>query len=312
MVFGAKNRQALEREDYEERRRKWRRSGFFRGIGFVVLLLIGLIALGVWFSDRPRFGPHIALVDVQGVIYDDPFLDAKLAEVGENENAKALILRINSPGGTTVGSEALHSRIRKIAAQKPVVAVMGEIAASGGYIAAIGADHIIARGNTITGSIGVIMEYPQIGELLDRLGVDIETVRSSDLKGGPSIYRAPSAKERALEEAMIEDSYQWFRALVADRRGLQDAALDAVADGRVFTGRQALEAGLIDAIGGYDDALAWLDSRDSVEPDLPVDRYIPKDGDTGFLGSMGKFLTQRLGLAGISRATGPRLYSLAK
>lgn len=311
-MFGAKNRQALEREDYEERRRKWRRSGFLRGVGFVFLLIAVLIGLGVWLSDGPRFGPHIALVDIKGVIVDDPILDQKLAEIEENESAKALILRVNSPGGTTVGSETLYERVRDISEKKPVVVTMGEVAASGGYITAIAADHIIARGNTITGSIGVILEYPQIGELLEKIGVEIETVKSDALKGGPSIYRDPTPEELELEQALIEDSYVWFRSLVAERRGLSGSALDAVADGRVFTGRQALAAGLIDAIGGYDDALDWLDSHDSVTEDLPVDLYVPDYPEEGILGQVRTFLVKNVGLTGLSRSSGPRLYSLVR
>ncbi|MEM7438313.1 MAG: signal peptide peptidase SppA [Pseudomonadota bacterium] len=311
-MLGSKNRKALETEDYEERRRKWRRSGFWRGIGFVFLLFALLIALVFVFGDRPRFGPHLAQIDIEGVIVDDPILDAKLAEIQDNDDVKGVILRINSPGGTTVGSEALYERVRAISEKKPVVVTMGEVAASGGYITAIAADHIIARGNTITGSIGVILEYPQIGELLEKIGVEIETVKSDSLKGGPSIYRSPSPEELELEKALIEDSYQWFRGLVADRRGLTDEALNAVADGRVFTGRQALEVGLIDALGGYDDALDWLDSHDSVSADLPVDRYAPDYPEDGILGQVGNFLTKNIGLTGLSRASGPRLYSLTR
>lgn len=311
-MFGAPTRQELEREDYEERRRKWRRSGFWRGVIFVILLLGGLAGLGAWLSDGPRRSDHVALVDITGVIYNDPLLMAEFGKVADAEAARALILRIDSPGGTTVGSEALFAAIRRVADEKPVVAILGEAAASGGYIAAIGADHIIARGNTITGSIGVIMEYPQISELLDRIGVEIETIRSSDLKGGPSIYRAPSPEQEAAERALIEDSYQWFRGLVAERRGLSDDMLDRVADGRVFTGRQALERGLVDAIGGYQEALDWLDAHESVPADLPVDRYEPDREDPGFLGPLGGFLAQRLGWTGISRLSGPRLYSIAR
>lgn len=311
-MFSAKNRQSLEREDYEERRRKWRRSGFWRGIGLVVLLIVLAATAALWFGDRPRFGPHVALVEIAGVIVDDPVLDAKLAEIEDNPEVEALILRINSPGGTTVGSEVLYERVRRIAGEKPVVVTMGEVAASGGYITAIAADHIIARGNTITGSIGVILEYPQIGALLEKLGIEIETVKSAELKGGPSMFRAPTPEQLALEQLLIEDSYQWFRALVAERRGLSGPDLEAVADGRVFTGRQALAAGLIDAIGGYDEAIDWLDSHDSVTPGLPVDLYLPDYQDRGFLGSAANFLAQNTGLSEISRFAGPRLTSLLR
>jgi len=302
----------MDREDYDVRRRRWLRAGFWRGIGLVFLIFALLIGLGFAFGDRPRSGPHIAMIDIQGVIYDDPILDKKLAEIEVSEAAQALILRINSPGGTTAGSEALYERLRTISERKPIVVTMGEVAASGGYITAIAADHIIARGNTITGSIGVILEYAHFEEFLDRIGVEIETVKSDSLKGGPSPFRPPTPEQRALEKSMIEDTYRWFRDLVGARRGLSGAALDAVADGRVFTGRQALEAGLIDAIGGYDDALLWLAAHDSVAPDLPVDLYMPDYPEDSFLGTIGRFLSTGVGLTGLSYASGPRLYSLAR
>ena len=167
---------------------------------------------------------------------------------------RALVLRINSPGGTTAGSEALYAAIRRVAAEKPVVAVLGEVAASGGYVAALAADRIVGRGNTLTGSIGVIMEYPDLTEVMERLGIGIETVRSSELKAEPSPFRPTNPAARARDEALVADSYRWFRGLVGERRGLQGNALDAAANGGVFTGRLALESGLIDAIGGEAEA----------------------------------------------------------
>jgi protease-4 len=303
---------SFERDFYEERRRKWRRSAFWRGVlaTLVVLLLIALI--GAWFSGGPRLGGHIAHVKITGVIYDDPILDATLLEVESNDNAKALILTINSPGGTTVGSEAIYERLRKIAKKKPAVSVMGEVAASGGYIAALGTDYVIARGNTITGSIGVIMEYPDVTDLLTKLGISMQTIRSSPLKAEPSPYRKASPAAIAAEQMLIDESYVWFRGLVELRRKLSGTALDEVADGRVFTGRVALQLGLIDAIGGFDAATEYLDSLDSLESGLPVDSYVLDYDEGGFFGPMGKILAKNGGLERISGQTGPRLYSIAK
>jgi protease-4 len=238
-------------------------------------------------------------------------LDATLKEVEENHKAKALILTISSPGGTTVGSEAVFERLRKISNKKPVVSVLGEVAASGGYIAAIGADHIIARGNTITGSIGVIMEYPDLTELLTKIGITVQTIRSSEIKGGPSPFRKSTPEARAAEKVLIDESHQWFRGLVEDRRGLNGSKLDTVADGRVFTGRLALDLGLIDAFGGFDEAIEYLDSLDSIEAKLPVDTYALKYENVGLFGIVGKFLLRNGNLGRISGKSGPRLYSIA-
>ncbi|MDG1011039.1 MAG: signal peptide peptidase SppA [Amylibacter sp.] len=302
----------LTRDFYEERRHKWRRSAFWRGVLITLSVFVLLGVLVVILGGGPRFADHIAHVVLKGVIYNDPVLDATLKDVEENEKAKALILTISSPGGTTVGSEAVFERLRKISDKKPVVSVLGEVAASGGYIAAIGADHIIARGNTITGSIGVIMEYPDLTDLLTKVGITMQTIRSSEIKGGPSPFRKSTPEARAAEKVLIDESHQWFRGLVEDRRGLNGSKLDTVADGRVFTGRLALDLGLIDAIGGFDEAIEYLDSLDSIETKLPVDTYALEYENAGLFGIVGKFLLRNGNLGRISGKSGPRLYSIAK
>jgi len=302
----------LTRDFYEERRHKWRRSAFWRGVLITLCVFVLLGVLVVILGGGPRFADHIAHVVLKGVIYNDPVLDATLKDVEENDKAKALILTISSPGGTTVGSEAVFERLRKISDKKPVVSVLGEVAASGGYIAAIGADHIIARGNTITGSIGVIMEYPDLTDLLTKVGITMQTIRSSEIKGGPSPFRKSTPEARAAEKVLIDESHQWFRGLVEDRRGLNGSKLDTVADGRVFTGRLALDLGLIDAIGGFDEAIEYLDSLDSIEAKLPVDTYALEYENVGLFGIVGKFLLRNGNLGRISGKSGPRLYSIAK
>ena len=301
----------LTRDFYEERRHKWRRSAFWRGVLITLSVFVLLGVLVVILGGGPRFADHIAHVVLKGVIYNDPVLDATLKDVEENDKAKALILTISSPGGTTVGSEAVFERLRKISNKKPVVSVLGEVAASGGYIAAIGADHIIARGNTITGSIGVIMEYPDLTDLLTKVGITMQTIRSSEIKGGPSPFRKSTPEARAAEKVLIDESHQWFRGLVEDRRGLNGSKLDTVADGRVFTGRLALDLGLIDAIGGFDEAIEYLDSLDSIEAKLPVDTYALEYENVGLFGIVGKFLLRNGNLGRISGKSGPRLYSIA-
>ena len=300
---------ALERDFYEERRRKWRRSAFWRG--FLVAAVLGLIAAAVVFGgDLGAARDQIARFELSGVIVDDPARDELLADIAEDENVRAVILRVNSPGGTTAGSEALFASVRALAAEKPVVAVLGEVAASGGYIAAIAADHVIGRGNTLTGSIGVILEYPDFTDVMARIGVGLETVRSSTLKGEPSPFRPGNPAAREVEAELVADSYAWFRGLVADRRALSGPALDAVANGQVFTGRLALEKQLIDAIGGEPEAIDWLESRQPGLKGLPVlDREV--ESDAGLIGSiLGKVAASGGILREISALTGPKLYSL--
>lgn len=302
---------SFERDFYEERRRKWRRSAFWRGF-FVATVLAIVLAFVLTSGGLIPTGQHIARFSVTGVIYDDPARDALLADLASNEDARALIVRINSPGGTTTGSEALFASIRKIAEIKPVVAVMGEVAASGGYIAALGTDHIVARGNTLTGSIGVIMEYPDLTGLMERLGVSLETIRSSDLKAEPSPFRATSPAARAVDKALVAESFEWFRGLVGERRNLSGNALDAVANGQVFTGRMALENGLIDRIGGQDAAISYLESVDSSLAQLPVEQWTIDEDDNSFVSILGKISVPDRLLTQITGKSGPRLYSIAR
>jgi protease IV len=302
---------ALTRDFYEERRRRWRRSAFWRG--FLVAALIAAVVLGIGLSDTlAARGDHIARFEVSGVITDDPDREALLAELAARGNARALVLRVNSPGGTTVGSEALFEAIRDVAAEKPVVAVMGEVAASGGYLAALAADHIIGRGNSLTGSIGVIVEYPDLTELLDRLGVAVETVRSSELKAEPAPWRPTNPAARAAEERMVAESFAWFRGLVGQRRGLSGEALARVATGGVFTGRTALENGLIDAIGGEAEALAWLESQDAGLGPLPVRDWAVPEDEPALSRMLGRILPSGGIFGGISGRASPKLYSLVR
>lgn len=300
---------AIERDFYEERRRKWRRSAFWKGF-----LIAGLLALliGIVLGSGPLMATrdHVARVDLSGIIVDDEDRNRMLDDLADAEHARAVILRINSPGGTTVGSEAIYEAVRRIAETRPVVAVMGEVAASGGYIAGIAADHIVARGNTITGSIGVIMEYPDFTEVMDRFGIGLETVRSSPLKAEPSPFRETNPVARARDEAMVAESYDWFRDLVGDRRGLTGNALDAVANGGVFSGRMALERGLVDEIGGEAEAVAWLESREAGLGDLLI-RDWEIERETSALGSLVGALGANSGiLEEISRLRGGKLYSI--
>jgi protease IV len=300
---------AIERDFYEERRRKWRRSAFWRGF-----IIAAILALVIGFVTRPdrlgAGGGHVARYSVLGIISDDILRDEMLAEMAESDDVRAVVVRINSPGGTTAGSEALFASLRRIAGEKPVVAVLGEVAASGGYVAAIAADHIIGRGNTLTGSIGVIMEYPDLTGVMDRLGVELQTVRSSPLKAEPSPFRETNPAARARTEAMIAESYDWFRGLVGERRNLDGNELAEVANGGVFTGRMALERGLIDAIGGEAEAVAWLESRDAALAELPV-RDWEVEYDRPILGRVFGEIGSTSGILGeISLLRGPKLYSI--
>lgn len=242
----------------------WRIAAIVAAVSALALLIANGMGGGF------KHGAHVAELEIFGLIVDDKERDQAIRDLVENDAAKALIVTIDSPGGTTSGSEGLYLALRHVSASKPVVAVMGAIAASGGYITAIGADHIIARGNTITGSIGVLFQNIEASALLEKVGVDVELITSGPLKGKPSPFAPLDAQGRAALMELTQDAYKWFLDLVIERRKIEPQRARALSDGRVYSGRMALEAKLIDQIGGIDEAREWLEKEKGIEEDLPL------------------------------------------
>ena len=286
-----------EAELIVDRRRMKRRLIFWR-VAAVVLAIAALAAL-VWTpSNLKTFENHIARIHVNGLITgDQPTMDM-LDDIEKSDKVKGLIVRIDSPGGTTAGSEAIYESLRKIAKDRPVVAVMDTVAASGGYITAIAADHIVARGNTITGSIGVIFSFPEVSKLLDTIGVKMEEIKSGDLKAEPSPYKPVSDKARAVSQEMVQDGFEWFIKLVSERRSIPLDQVRALADGRVYTGRQAITNKLIDELGGEEMAVEWLETEKKVDKDLKIVDWAPRNpaDPTGLGFSAADQVLQLLGL----------------
>lgn len=275
---------SLQADLLVDRRRMRRKLVFWRVLAIGVAL-VAVVALGfVLMRQGPQArGQHIARVTIEGLITGRQETLDMLRNI-EKSNASALVIRINSGGGTTAGSEALYNEVRRIAARKPVVAVVDGIGASGAYMTALGAERIIANGSAVVGSIGVIAQYPNVSKLLDTLGVKVEAVRSSPLKAQPSGVEPTTPEARAALEATVLESYQWFRQLVSDRRQLTGDGLAKVTDGRVFTGRQALALKMIDQIGNERDAIAWLEQEKGIAKDLPVREYKPRSQQRGIPG----------------------------
>jgi protease-4 len=263
-------------------RRKLRRSLSLWRVIAVAAVTAAVLALGLAGSeplfDLARSSDHIARIRIAGLITGDEDTLKLIDKVRDAKRVRAVIIRINSPGGTTAGSEALYERLRSLAEKKPVTAVMDTVAASGGYIAALAADHIVARGNTITGSIGVIFQWAEVSKLLETLGIRMEEIKSGELKAEPNMFRPLSEKVRQVTEAMVQDSFRWFTGLVGERRNLASETVIGLSDGRVFTGRQALEARLVDEIGGEKQAVAWLAADRKIDAKLKViDWEVSKD-----------------------------------
>ena len=271
-----------------DRRRIRRKLTFWRVLaGVVAVLAVVALFAKAGAGGVPGFAarvtPHLARVRISGLITGDDATLRLLHDVETADSAKALILQIESPGGTTVGSERVFDAIRKVAAKKPVVATVDTLPPSGAYIAAIGADNFVAYGNSLVGSIGVLFQFPNVSGLLDKVGVKVEEVKSAPLKAAPNGLEPTSDAARAALASLVSDSFDWFKGLVKDRRRMTDAELAAVDDGRVFTGRQGLPLKLVDERGSEEDAGRWLEKDRDVAKNLPVRDYKP-DGRTGFFG----------------------------
>ena len=255
-----------------DRIRLKRRLRIWQTIGVIAVAGV-LITLGARF-DVFGGGDRIARLWVDGVIRDDVLRDEMIVELAKDDGVKAVIVRINSPGGSVVGGEALYRNLRLLASKKPVVAVMGEVAASAGYMTALGADYIVAREGTITGSIGVLMQSANVTGLMDKIGVKPVVIKSSPLKAAPNPMEDMTPEVRQATESVIMDMYQMFLGMVADRRliGIDEAR--TLADGRIFTGRQAKEAKLVDTLGGESAALRWLNEEKKIPQGLDVEDAI--------------------------------------
>jgi protease IV len=288
----------LNHINLKKSRGRWR----WVAIAALIALVIGIFVGGDY--EQP-LAAHVARLEVSGLITGDDKQLKLIREMRDEEAVKALIVRIDSPGGTTVGSEALYDELRKFGAKKPVVAVMDSVAASGGYITALAADRVYARGNTITGSIGVIFTYPDVSQLLATVGVKMEEVKSGELKAEPSGYKPTPEKARVVMQEMVADGFGWFKGLVVERRKLDSATVDRLADGRIYSGRQALKEKLIDEIGTEVEARAWLAKEKSIDAKLEtILREPPREkGEAQFYIPVGKAaiesVLEGLGLEGL-------------
>ncbi len=298
------NQSPLDADQIVDRRRMRRKLTFWRVVAVLaVVLAVSSIA---YLSQRGSLSGvtagSIARVKISGLIRGNQDRVEALDRLGRS-SARAVIVHVDSPGGTTAGAEQLHDALVQLKARKPVVVVVDGLAASGGYIAALASDHIIAQSSSLVGSIGVLVQYPNFTDLLKTVGVKVEDVKSSPLKAAPNGFEPTSPEARAALAAIVMDSYDWFRGLVRESRKLDGAALERVTDGRVFTGRQALELRLIDELGNEKTALAWLQREKGISATTPVRDYrlSPRLSDFSFLHLAAVSLLDTAGLTGLAR-----------
>jgi protease-4 len=299
---------SLDADLIVDRRRMRRKLTFWRviAIGVIVLAVAGVAALG---SNRAGFTgvrPYIARVAIEGLIRGDRDRVQAIDRLARSSLARAVIVHVDSPGGTTAGSEQLYDSLTRLRDKKPVVIVVDSLAASGAYITALAGDHIVAQQTSLVGSIGVLFQYPNFAELLDKIGVKVEGVKSSPLKASPNGFEPTSPEAKAALESIIKDSYAWFKGLVQDRRHLSDSELQTVSDGRVFTGHQAIGLKLVDELGDERAALAWLAKEKNVDAKLPVRDYELRGrfSDLPFLHASVVALLDATGLSALARRLG--------
>ena len=277
---------SLDADAIVDRRRMRRKLTFWR-VSALVIALLAVIGTAFVFVPGSRLmpqGAYIARIQVQGLIRGNQGRVEALARLGKSR-ARAVIVHIDSPGGTTAGSEQLYGALRELQSKKPMVVVVDGLAASGAYIAALSAEHILAQETSLVGSIGVLFQYPNFTDVLKTIGIKVEEVKSSPLKAAPNGFEPTSPEARAAIEAVVLDSYAWFKGLVKDRRKMDDPLLAQVSDGRVFTGRQAVGLKLVDGLGNEKAALDWLEKEKKVPANTPVRDYSlqPRFSELSFL-----------------------------
>ncbi|MGB1540252.1 MAG: signal peptide peptidase SppA [Rickettsiales bacterium] len=258
---------------------KWRLIAILVVVLSAILLLEGLSPI------TPR-GNYIARVTIEGIITDDLKRDELFGDLIEDDSVKAVILRVDSPGGTVVGGEQLYLNVKKLASKKPVVVTMRSMATSAAYMASLGADQIFAQRGTLTGSVGVLMQTAEITDMAEKLGIEPIVIKSGEHKAAPNPLEKLTVDQREVIKLVTNDFFRVFVGMVAENRDISQENIALLSDGRVFTGPQAKEIGLVDAIGGEEEAIQWLEENKGIESDINVEDRKPHYKKQGGFGSL--------------------------
>ncbi len=262
----------LTSDTFIERNLLKRQVAFWRlaAVGVMVFFLIVLVERNAKISQVTDSDGYVARVKIQGVVGENQKFYDLLDDIKEDDDIKAVLLHLDTPGGTAVGGEALYKKIKDINSVKPVVVSMRSVCASAGYMISLAADQVYAMSGTITGSIGVIFQTAEFSELASKVGVTPITVRSGPLKGTPSMAEPLQPHERAVLQDMIDEFHTVFVTMVSEGRNLDMQTVRNIADGRIYSAPKALELGLIDAIGGEDEAFEWLVAQHDIDESLEI------------------------------------------
>jgi protease-4 len=291
MVLDAES--VIDRRRLKRRLTAWRIAAVVFGLLFLAVLVAGDQTTG----GSAGFLPHVARVTVSGLITDDRKMQELIEKVAKADQVKAVILDINSPGGTTTGGEAMYDAVRRLSEKKPVVAVCGTLATSAAYIIALATDRIFVYGNTITGSVGVLFQWADVTDLLHTLGIKVEEVKSGPLKAVPSPFEPTDEKTREMTAEMVQDAKLWFFGLVEKRRKVAVDSIPGLTDGRIYSGRQAIELKLADEIGDEKAAMNWLTKERNVPSGLKIVDWKPATESSGLFGWLFQSLAASIGLS---------------
>lgn len=262
----------IERKHNKRKLTLWKLIAIFLFVALIIIVIVKRQENSTS-SQYIGSGKYIASVLIDEIIFEDAKRDKKLEKIIDDERISALIVNVNSPGGTVVGSEKIYNILRKISAKKPVAIVMGTIAASGGYLISLGGDYIVSHNGTITGSIGVIFQTFEVTDLATKLGITFNNFKSGELKAAPNPTEKVTESVREAIMLNIEDNYEYFVELVAARRDLPIDYVKKLADGRIYSGRQALKLKLVDAVGTQEDAIKWLQKTKKIDKILKVKEF---------------------------------------
>ncbi len=254
--------------------------GLFTIILFLLFILFSFIVgigVGLIISREDGFpiGERVAVLEVEGIILDSqPYLDS-ISKIKKDDGIKAIVLRIDSPGGAVGPSQEIYSEILKLREKKPVIATLGSVGASGGYYIACAAQKILANPGTITGSIGVIAQFVSYEQLLKWAKLDVEVIKSGEFKDVGSPFKKMTETEKQYMQQLIDNVYSQFKLAVSKARGIDSKEMDKIADGRIFTGEQAKDLKLVDELGSLSDAISLAGTLSGIKGEPNVS-YYPK------------------------------------
>jgi protease-4 len=236
----------------------------------VIFIIAVVLSLLVTLSQKVTLGEKVAVVHVTGMIVDASSTIEELKDYSKDASVKAIVLRINSPGGAVAPSQEIYKEILKVKKKKKVIASMGAVAASGGYYIAAPADRIVANAGTLTGSIGVIMELPNVSGLMEKIGIQTQVIKSGRHKDLASVFKSLTPQEREILQEVLDDVHYQFIEAVSTARGMKFEEIKKLADGRIFTGKKALELGLVDELGNMEDAIMIAGKLSGIEGEPDV------------------------------------------